>query len=270
LPASDLNDALRYRDLLVTAVRDGGTLALKAFRAEQKSWFKGAGKGSPVSESDLAVNALLHDRLRPATPDFGWLSEESADDPARLDQDVAWVVDPIDGTRAYLGGREDWTVSVALVQGGRPVLAALYAPATDEMFTAVAGQGAFVNDRRMAASPGGLAGTRAAGPQHPLKALLAEVPDAVAEPRIHSLALRFARVAQGRIDAAFAGSNSHDWDLAAADLLVHETGGAMTNFAGEPVIYNRAQPVHAALVAAGRDRHAALIRLIAERPSVFV
>jgi myo-inositol-1(or 4)-monophosphatase len=87
-------------------------------------------------------------------------------------------------------------------------------------------------------------------------------PGIVAEPKVHSLALRIARIATGRLDVAFAGSDSHDWDLAAADLLVHEAGGALTTFTGQPLIYNRAQAKHEALVAAGRARHGRLIDII--------
>src|SRR3954453_832243 len=100
------------------------------FRTELKKWTKGA--SSPVSEADIAVNDLLEARLRAATPDYGWLSEESADDEARLSRKLVWIVDPIDGTRGYLAGREDWCVSVALIEDASPVLAAVFAPVTDE------------------------------------------------------------------------------------------------------------------------------------------
>ena len=84
----------------------------------------------------------------------------------------------------------------------------------------------------------------------------------VAMPRVHSLALRLARVAHGELDAAVAGGSGHDWDLAAADLLVHEAGGMMTALDGQPLIYNRPDPVHGMLIAAGRERHAALAELV--------
>ncbi len=96
------------------------------FRTELKNWTKGA--SSPVSEADIAVNDLVEKRLRAATPDYGWLSEESADDESRLGKRLTWIVDPIDGTRTYLAGREDWCVSVALVEDAAPVLAAVFAP----------------------------------------------------------------------------------------------------------------------------------------------
>src|SRR6202795_721978 len=130
--------------LLTDTVRKAGALALSMFRTELKNWTKGA--SSPVSEADIAVNDLLESRLRSATPDYGWLSEETVDDDARLGKPLVWIVDPIDGTRAYLAHREDWCVSVALVEDATPVLAAVFAPATDEFFLAARGQGATHND----------------------------------------------------------------------------------------------------------------------------
>jgi len=139
LPGADLaDDRAELRDRLAVAVREAGALALQTFRAQLKSWTKGA--SSPVSEADLAVDALLRERLLTIRP-VGWLSEETEDDPARLACDEIWVVDPIDGTRAYLAGRREWAISAALVSRGRPVVAVLYAPALGEMFLAIAGSG---------------------------------------------------------------------------------------------------------------------------------
>ncbi len=242
-------------------MQEAGALALAAFRGQQKSWFKDG--GSPVSEADMAVDALLHERLLGATPGFGWLSEETLDDPARLAAPFVWVVDPIDGTRAYLGGKSEWVVSVALVTQGRPILAAVFAPVSGELFLATAGAGATLNGLPIRATDGaGLPAARIAAPRSYLETLATSEPGIVQLPRVPSLALRLTRVAQGIVDMAFATGNSHDWDLAAADLLVHEAGGAVTTFAGQSVVYNRPEPVHEALVAAGRTRHAALIGLI--------
>src|SRR5436305_15030457 len=105
-------EAMRMRDQLVAAVREAGALALLTFRTALKSWIKG--RSSPVTEADLAVDALLRERLLAVRP-VGWLSEETEDDPARLAESEVWVVDPIDGTRAYLAGSSDWAVSAALV-----------------------------------------------------------------------------------------------------------------------------------------------------------
>src|SRR5204863_9561431 len=103
-------------------------------------------------------------------------------------------------------------------------------------------------------------------PAGSLKTLGACAPRFAAQPNIHSLALRFARVAQGAIDVAIASGNSHDWDLAAADLLVHEAGGALTTFSGQTLTYNKPEPVHPPLIAAGKTRHAALSVLVQDHP----
>jgi myo-inositol-1(or 4)-monophosphatase len=265
--ASPPIDRDRVRDQLSGAVREAGALALKTFRGELKSWIKG--KSSPVSEADLAVDALLRQRLT-AIRDAGWLSEETEDDPARLEKTDVWVVDPIDGTRAYLEGLADWSVSVALVRAGRPLIAALYAPVTEELFLAVAGSGATLNGEPIGASGGdALAGAKFSGPQRRLERLAAVAPEIAMMPRIPSLALRLARVATGALDGSFAGPNSHDWDLAAADLLVHEAGGMVTTLTGQSLIYNRPDPVHGVLVAAGRARHAALLGLFRDRLAEF-
>ena len=190
--------------LLTDAVRQAGALALSLFRTELKNWTKGA--SSPVSEADIRVNDLLESRLCEATPDYGWLSEESVDDEARLGKRLTWIVDPIDGTRGYLAGREDWCVSVALVEDAMPVLAAVFVPASDEFFFAVRGQGAALNDMAICAASGTeLDFSRVAGPKPLVERLNLSSGETVLHPRIGSLALRLCRVAQGSLDAAFAG-----------------------------------------------------------------
>lgn len=255
--AARLHDSSR----LVAAVREAGALALKYVGSPLKSWVKHG--DSPVSEADIAVDELLHSRLANSADDYGWLSEESENDPSRLTKRQVWVIDPIDGTRAFIAGRTDWSISAALVEDGRPVVAVVYAPVSDEFFTAVSGQGATRNGAPIAAVAGSsLDGARTAGPRRLLDQMTAQRSGLVAMPRIHSLALRLVRVAQGELDAAIAGGNSHDWDLAAADLLVHEAGGMLTSLDGSPLIYNQPDPVHSVLVAAGRERHPALLELV--------
>ena len=248
------------RDRLAAAVRDGGAIALKFFRGTFKSWTKGTGD-SPVSEADIAVNDLLRQRL-PELGD-GWLSEESENDPTRFGARRVWVVDPIDGTRAFIAGREDWSVSIALVEAGRPVVAAVFAPATDELFLATAGGGATRNGIAIVVSDGGgLDGARIAGPKRLLDWIAARHPGLIAMPRVHSLALRLVRVAHAELDGAIAGGRANDWDLAAADLLVHEAGGRMTTVDGQVLRYNQPEPVHGILLATGPKRHAALLELM--------
>ena len=255
------------RDLerLATAVQAAGAIAKRFFRGPLKQWTKGEGD-SPVTEADIAANDLLHKHL--VEPGDGWLSEESENDPSRLEAKRVWIVDPIDGTRAFIAGREDWSVSVALAVDGRPVAAALYAPVTDELFLSTAGGGATRNGVAIRASLGGsLEGARIGGPKRMMDRIVQSGTGIVPMPRIHSLALRLARVAHAELDAAVAGGNGHDWDLAAADLLVHEAGGQMTALDGRMLVYNRPDPVHSMLIAAGRERHAALADLIRAQTS---
>ena len=255
--AARMNDLERLR----ASVREAGTLALKYFGKPVRNWIKN--ESSPVSEADIAVNDLLRERLLGNASEDGWLSEESENEPTRLSKRRVWVVDPIDGTRAYLSGREDWSVSAALVEDGRPVAAAIFAPVTEELFLAAAGAGAHRNSKHITVSAGGeLEGARIAGPKRALDSMAHSAPRLVAVPRIHSLALRLVRVAQGELGAAIAGGNSHDWDLAAADLLVHEAGGLLTSLDGKPLTYNQPDPVHSVLVAAGRERHGRVLDLV--------
>jgi myo-inositol-1(or 4)-monophosphatase len=252
---------------LAETVRAAGDVALKTFRQPLRQWIKG--ESSPVSEADLAVNEFLHERLRGFAGDYGWLSEETEDDPARLETENVWIVDPIDGTRAYLAGQDDWTISVALAARGRPTLGAVFAPVSQEMFLAVAGRGATRNGVPIAASIGSdMTGAKVMGPKRHINWLAGLNANAMPVPRVGSIALRLARVAQGVLDVAFAGGNSHDWDLAAADLLVHEAGGALTTMTGEALTYNGSELVHGALLAAGRERHAALVNLVRNHPEL--
>ena len=267
--ASDVAGEIRALvEPLETVAREAGALALQSFKAPVRSWFKDG--NSPVSDADIAVDSLLRQRLAALCPACAWLSEETEDDPARLTASRVWIVDPIDGTRAFLAGKTDWTISIALAEQGRPILAAIYAPVSDEVFLAARGQGATHNGRPMRVSrDGDLNGARIAGPRWYLERLAAISPNIVLEPKVHSLALRLARVAQGTLDAAIASTDSHDWDLAAADLLVHEAGGTLTTVGGEVLTYNRPEPTHGALLAAGCGRHRELSELVRSREIAY-
>jgi len=246
---------------LAGVVREAGAVARSASGKAVKTWVKE--HNSPVSEIDIAVNQLLKERLAAIVPEAGWLSEESEDGPARLVASRVWIVDPIDGTRSFIAGRPDWAISVALVEARRPIVAALYAPMSEELFLAVAGAGATRNGTPIKATPGEtIEGARIAGPKGFLDRLATVAPAFTVLPRIHSLALRLARVADGTLDAALASRTSRDWDLAAADLLVHEAGGALTTVGGTKLAYNGISTVHDVLVAAGLVRHQTLTVLL--------
>jgi myo-inositol-1(or 4)-monophosphatase len=217
LPAIEAEDATTISARAITrladAVRDAGSLALSMFGKQIKNWTKGP-SSSPVCDADIAVNDLLRERLIASGDACAWLSEESADDAHRLGARHVWVVDPIDGTRAYIAGQPDWAISAALVEDGRPIAACLYAPALDEFFAARAGAGSMLNGAPIAATArADLRGIRVLGPQKFLDRLSSAMPPFTKLPRGHSLALRLVRVAQGAADVAFAGGNSHDWTL---------------------------------------------------------
>jgi myo-inositol-1(or 4)-monophosphatase len=265
LPASE---RATLRDQLAAIVCEAGELALATAKTPFKRWMK-TGQ-SPVSDADIAVNNFLHEKLPALVPDAGWLSEETEDDFKRTAAARVWVVDPIDGTRAFLEQRPDWTISVALVEGERPAVAALYAPVTDELYLAAQREGATLNGTRLkVVNAEGLAGARLAGPKSYLAKISQLNPRILPQPKIHSLALRLTRVADGGLDIAFASRNSHDWDLAAADLLVHEAGGALTDLSGNVLTYNRHETSHLPLVAAGPQRHAELIDLLRDHRKEF-
>ena len=266
MPASEAGDFARDAVKLAEAVQAAGEIALRTFRAPIRSWTKDY--NSPVSEADMAVDAYLREAL--AEPGTGWLSEETRDDRKRIGRRRVHIVDPIDGTRAYLAGFPDWSISAALVQDGRPVAAALYAPVSGELFVAAAGAGATRNGTTIAANAGAeLAGAILAGPKRYQDTVAARVPQIRIAAKIHSLALRLTRVAHGAVDVAFASANSRDWDLAAADLLVHEAGGALTDAVGETVVYNLHDPVHGMLIAAGRPRHERMLDLVRDHRNSF-
>src|SRR5690606_13665273 len=198
-------------------------------------WMKGG--TSPVSEADYAVDTFLRESLLAARPDHGWLSEETADDPARLAARRTFVVDPIDGTRAFLEGRRTWCVSVALVEAGKPIVGVLDCPAKDAVYWALPGQGAFCNGRRLEVRK-----NEGVLDVHGRDAFLVRLPAAwqggirrVAY--IPSLAYGLATVANRSLDASFVEADAHDWDLAAAVRVVQEAGGQLADRLGrEPVL----------------------------------
>ncbi len=252
---------------LADAVTAAGAIALAMFRTKIKTWNKD--NDSPVTEADIAVDRFLYEKLAAIDPDYGWLSEETADNEDRLSRKRVWMVDPIDGTRAFMDGGPDWAVSAALVEDGRPIVAALFAPVTDEMFFAIRGRGAKRNGTPITASGhAGLKGARIAGPPFMLDRI-AGTTGLVRMPRVRSLALRLTRVATGELDLALASGNCHDWDIAAADLLVNEAGGALTGYDGAVPVYNVRVPRHRPLVCAGPNLHQPMLALAQDEFGAF-
>ncbi|MEA1832311.1 3'(2'),5'-bisphosphate nucleotidase CysQ [Methylobacterium durans] len=240
------------------AVREAASLALPHFRSGEQTrariWSKAG--GSPVTEADVAVDAFLKVRLSQIVPAAAWLSEETRDDPVRLRSGLVWIVDPIDGTRAFLSGHPDWSIAVGLLSAGQPVIGIVHAPASGHFYEAVAGCGSRRDEAPIRVSNrAALPGARVTGPKPMIERLTRGLtregadPDFVRIDRVPSLALRVARVAEGSIDVGLVSSDARDWDLAAADLILREAGGSVCDLAGRRTIYNRENPVHGELVA---------------------
>jgi myo-inositol-1(or 4)-monophosphatase len=246
-------------ELLKRAVRDAGALANSYFKQEVQVFKKP--DGSEVSDADLAVDAALKLDLTTRRKDYGWLSEESPDDRSRLKYSRVWMIDPIDGTSAFLRHIPEWTVSAALVEDGVPVLGVVYNPASDEFFSAMRGHGAFLNDKPIHVSnKATLKGAKmiASGGLFKKKIWQEPWPEVEAE-WVNSVAYRLALVACGRGDATISLTAKAEWDLAAAAVIMDEAGGITTDHHGNPHPYNRETPKFPGLVASGKPLHPLLI-----------
>lgn len=234
-------------------------MALDRWRGDFRQWSKG--DASPVCEVDLAVDGFLRARLTALDPQAGWLSEETADAPDRLARQRVWVVDPIDGTRDYVRGRDGWCVSVALVERGRPVLGVLDAPARGQVWRAAAGEGAWCNGERLRASDRcELAGARIPADALPkADRLFARV----AKP--NSIALRIAMVAAGQADLLATLRWGAEWDIAAAALIAAEAGARVTDALGLPLQFNKPEPTAFGVLASAPGLHRAAVDHLAER-----
>jgi myo-inositol-1(or 4)-monophosphatase len=244
-------------DLIRSAALEAGALALALREDRLKIWAKAG--GSPVTDADLKVDRLLKERLMGARPDYGWLSEETVDDRSRLSQKRVFVVDPIDGTVAYMKQRPWFSVSIAVVQDGRPIAGVVHAPAVVETYEATADGPALVNGVAIQASATcALEGCSVLGDKRTLAA--PAWPEMLVETR-NSVAYRLCLVAAGAFDAAVALSSKCDWDLAAADLIAARAGALVTDAQGQPFRYNLESPLKNSVVCAPPQLH----RLILER-----
>jgi len=247
------------RALLLDTIREAGALARHYFEAGAKAWSKA--KGDPITEADVAVDNLICARIAAARPGDGWLSEESRDDPARLARKRVWIVDPIDGTLAFIKKRPHFTVSIALVEAGTPVLGAVFNPMLGELFEAEAGGGARLGGVPIkVSSQPVIEGCRMLGPRdvftHPI---WPEPWPAMQIENRNSIAYRLALVAAGQFDAMMALTKKREWDVAAGDLILREAGGLITTHKGEILRYNQPDPIVPSLVGAGTALHAEIM-----------
>ena len=254
------------RDRLQTIVREAGRIAHSRWPGaghDLHSWDKTP--GNPVSEADLEVDRFLKRELHRLLPSAAWLSEETADDKARTQSGLIWLVDPIDGTRDFVGGRPGWAVSVALVSAGRPLIGMLMAPARGEEWVAVAGHGATLNNLPIRASTR----TQFAGARVPTHSLPKGDADLVAVEQPNSIALRIAMVADNRADLVATLRWGFEWDIAAAALIAREAGAEVTDAFGHPLAYNKHDPRDFGVLVCSPAIHAAAVERLAERAAAL-
>jgi myo-inositol-1(or 4)-monophosphatase len=261
-------ERLLDRDAVIAATQEAAALAFISWRdgavPDTRVWEKS--KGNPVSDIDMAVDALLNEKLQGILPEAAWLSEETADDPARLDGRLLWLVDPIDGTRDYVRGRSGWCVSVALVADGLPVFAVMAAPAQGKIWVAAIGEGVTFNGERLCGS------TRQAfvGSRVPADDLPGIDHDLVPVTKPNSIAMRMTMVACDRADLVATLRWGNEWDVAAAHLVAQEAGATVTDALGRPIFYNKREPVDFGLICCAPGIHAAAVERLAERAAALL
>lgn len=262
-------------DLALAAARAAGEAIMRSFRSRQEVRHKSPDQ--PVTDADLEADAILAERLLRHRPDYGWLSEESADRPDRLQRHRVWVVDPIDGTRSFIAGYREFAVSVGLVEAGEAVLGVVLNPARDEAFWATRHGGAF-RARHWAGGTDGAQPLRISDPAP------GRTPDLLASRSeiarrefadfgewhvrpVGSTAYKLAGVAAGRGHAFVSRGPKSEWDLAAGALLVEEAGGRVTDVVGRALRYNGRDPYVHGVLAAPTGLHARLLEQVAGLPS---
>lgn len=253
-------DALEDLALLVEAARGAGRIAARFFRDEPEIWHKPDGAG-PVTEADLAVDVMLRERLCEARPGYGWLSEETPDSPERLSASRVFIVDPIDGTKAFIEGSSAFSHSLAVVEDGMVMAAVVYLPIRGKLYAAARGHGATLNDTAIRASDTlqlneaeVLATKQTLGADHWPRG----VPPVTRAYR-PSLAYRMALVGEGRFDGMVTFRPTWEWDIAAGALIIAEAGGVATDAAGGALRFNAAMPQVPGVLAASPGVHAALL-----------
>jgi len=253
LPASD------DLDLLTDAARASGDIARAHWNREIRVWDKGAGAG-PVTEADLKIDQMLGRELRAARPDYGWLSEETEDNADRLEHERVFIVDPIDGTRAFASGKREFAHSIAVSERGRIVAAAVYLPLCDRMFSAATGRPARLNGRPISVTGAALEGADilATRPNFDPEFWPGGVPEVVRHFR-PSLAYRLCLVGEGRFDATLTLRPTWEWDVAAGSLIVECAGGVASDRTGHPPRFNNTFPRLNGMIAAGVKLHKALL-----------
>lgn len=243
-------------DLLVRVARSAGAIAKNHFEAgDIKSWDKS--ENHPVTDADIAVNDHLQDVLLKARKNYGWLSEETNDDRSRQTTKRSFIIDPIDGTRAFINRLPHFTICLGVMEDGKCVAGVVYNPMTDEMFKAVIGGGSFLNDIAIKPSTySDIQNCTMIGYPRKFKKLDWPAMDVCIR---NSMAYRIVMVASGLRDATIAFTQKSDWDLAAASLIATEAGTIITDIEGDTFDFTTDSTVNNGVICAGPCLHALLL-----------
>lgn len=234
---------------------------MRFWKKSPQVWDKDANAG-PVTEADLAVNDMLASRLRAARPDYGWLSEESADTGDRQQAQRCFIVDPIDGTRSFIAGEETFAHSLAVAENGRVIAAVVYLPALDRLYSAASTCASLCDGQPIRASVRASSdGATLLATQHMLGEAYwpGGVPPVKRSFRA-SLAYRLCLVAEGRHDGMVTLRDAWEWDIAAGSLIVQQAGAQATDRFGKMLRFNAPRPLAPGVLAAAPGLHADLLR----------
>lgn len=244
------------RALLIAAAKHAGEIARTHYELNASEvWNKT--NNSPVTDADLAVNDYLLKTLMKARPNYGWLSEETKDDGSRQSKKRVFVVDPIDGTRAFIKRKPHFVISVAVLDYGQPVAGAIYNPLTEEIYDAHSGGGAQLNgqDIKCKDAPQ-IADCDMIGYDFKFAAL--NWPKMNVQAR-NSMAYRIALAASSQAHATVAFTPKSDWDLAAASIIASEAGAVITDRDGQPLKFNAHSVENSGVICAGPTLHPLLL-----------
>lgn len=249
-------------DATLAATKKAGDIVMSFYQSSFT--VKDKSPDNPVTDADLASDAYLKETLLAILPEAGWLSEETKDNPDRLDKEFVWVVDPIDGTKEFVMGIPEFSISVGLVQNGVPVLGIILNPETDELFAGFAGNG--VQYKGANATPSKraeLTGSEIDASRSEIKRGEFEIfEDKVTLKIVGSIAYKLARVSAGICDGTWSRGPKNEWDICAGDFLIREAGGQCVDLNRELISYNKPHSKVNGIIATNGHIHDELLALL--------
>jgi len=257
----------KEKDCAIVAAQAAGLIIRAFYSTPYTVDYKGRGQDNPVTIADRDANQKIHGILQGEFPQYGWLSEETVDSPARLSCPRVWLVDPLDGTKEFIDKIPEFGVSIALIEHGQPVVGVVYNPIQDQLFWAIRGQGTWYQERRLHVTQTEelSAATILASRSETKRGEWQKFSSQFSTRPTGSAAYKLALIARGDADATFTLTPKNEWDICAGALLVEEAGGQVSHLDGRPVTYNQPQTLLQGLVASNHLLHPHLLQLIAKR-----